>query len=121
MKRRQGTSLIARQIELENAKVRQFKAKEKVNEKNLTLRQEQKMNSYLDKIHKEHFQVEQWQQNFKKQQMRENIVESLRNRESADKQLADNLIKKEMQINKLYKQKPAQALNIHENSVKKIG
>ena len=37
-KRKQGTSLIARQIELENMKARQFKAKEKVHDKNLALR-----------------------------------------------------------------------------------
>jgi len=37
-KRKQGTDLIARQIELENMKVRQYKAKEVVNEKNTSLR-----------------------------------------------------------------------------------
>ena len=54
-KRKQGSSLIARQIELENMRARQYKAKEKVNDKNLALRAEQKTNSYLDKIHREHF------------------------------------------------------------------
>jgi len=54
-RRKQGTNLIARQIELENMKTRQFKAKEQVNAKNLELRQDQKVNQYLDKIHKEHF------------------------------------------------------------------
>ena len=121
VRRNQGSSLIARQIELENMKARQFKAKEKVNEKNLSLRQEQKTNQYLDKIHREHFQVEQWQGNFKKQQMRENIQESLRMREAKDKELADSLITKEAQINKLFKPSPSKALNIHGDSVKKIG
>lgn len=54
-KRKAGTSLIARQVELENMKARQFKVKEKVNEKNLNLRQERKMMQYLDKISKEQF------------------------------------------------------------------
>ena len=102
-------------------KVRQFKAKEKVNEKNLELRQDQKMNYYLDKIHREHFQYEQWQNNFKKQQMRENVMESLRMREDMDKAMAENLIKKEAQINKLYSPNKAKPLNIHENSVKNVG
>ena len=37
-RRKHGKTLVARQIELENMKVRQFKAKEKVNEKNISLR-----------------------------------------------------------------------------------
>ena len=53
--------------------------------------------------------------------MRENIQESLRMREDTDKELAENLLKKEAQINKLYKPTLVRALNIHENSVKKIG
>ena len=53
------------------------------------------MNNYLDKIHREHFQVEQWQMNLKKQQMRENISESIRMRDMTDKQMAENLLKKE--------------------------
>ena len=57
-RRVQGTALIARQLELENMKARQFKIKEKISEKNLSLRQDAKMNSYLEKIHKEHFAVE---------------------------------------------------------------
>ena len=58
--RKQGNSLIARQVELENMKARQFQAKQKVSEKNLHLRQEQKMNLMMDKIHREHFEVETW-------------------------------------------------------------
>ena len=54
-RRKQGATLIARQIELENMKLRQFKVKEKVSEKNLALRQEKKANQYLEKIHKEHY------------------------------------------------------------------
>ena len=53
--------------------------------------------------------------------MRENINESLRMRELKDKELAENVIKKEAQINKLYSPSVQKALNIHENSVKKIG
>mmetsp|Transcript_14856 Transcript_14856/g.18614 ORF Transcript_14856/g.18614 Transcript_14856/m.18614 type:complete len:103 (-) Transcript_14856:388-696(-) len=56
--RKEGNSLIARQVELENMKVRQFKAKQQVSNKNLSLRQEQKMNVMLDKIHRENFEVE---------------------------------------------------------------
>ena len=39
-RRREGSSLIARQIELENMKVRQYRAKEKINDANSTIRQE---------------------------------------------------------------------------------
>ena len=53
--------------------------------------------------------------------MRENISESLRMRELMDKELAENVIKKEAQINKLYSPSVSKPLNIHENSVKKIG
>ena len=48
--------------------------------------------------------------------MRENIYESLQMREDVDKELAVNLLKKEAQINKLYKPNLVRALNIHENS-----
>lgn len=58
--RREGSSLIARQVELENMKFRQWNDKKKVHDKNQSLRQEQKMNQYLEKIHREHFQVEKW-------------------------------------------------------------
>ena len=54
-KRIQGTALISRQIELENMKARQYKLKNQIHEKNTALRQDQKMNSYLEKIHREHF------------------------------------------------------------------
>jgi len=79
------------------------------------------MNVILNKIHRENFDVEQWQQNLKKQQMRENIVKSVQMRELADKTATDNLIKKEAQINKLYSPKKSDTLNIHDNSVKKVG
>ena len=59
-RRREGSTLIARQIELENMKVRQYRAKEKVNDTNSSIRQEQKMNQYLEKINREHHSVEQW-------------------------------------------------------------
>ena len=65
--------------------------------------------------------MEKWQSNFKQQQMRENLVESLRLRELTDREHAENLIKKEAQINKLYQAQQAKQLNIHDNSVKKIG
>lgn len=47
-RRREGSSLIARQIELENMKTRQFRAKQKVSDKNSSIRQERKVNEYLD-------------------------------------------------------------------------
>ena len=67
VRRREGASLIARQIELENMKMRQYNAKEKVNERNVSLRQDKKMIDYLSRISQEHESVEQWQMNFKKQ------------------------------------------------------
>ena len=76
-------------------KVRQLKAKQQVNEKNVELRQDAKMREMLDKIHKEHYEVEKWQQNFKKQQARDNVAESLRLRQQVDEELAENLLKKE--------------------------
>lgn len=75
----------------------------------------------LDKIHREHFEVELWQQNLKKQQMRENISDSLRMREDMDKTLAENLLKKEAQINKLFSPSKSKPLNIHENPKTMIG
>ena len=53
------------------------------------------MNVMLNKIHQEHFEIENWQNNLKKQQMRENIAESLRNRQMIDSEMAENLVKKE--------------------------
>lgn len=53
--------------------------------------------------------------------MRENIAESLRNRQMIDSEMAENLIKKEAQINKLFTPTKNKPLNIHENSVKKVG
>ena len=48
-------------------KMRQYNAKEKVNERNVSLRQDKKMIDYLSKISQEHESVEQWQLNYKKQ------------------------------------------------------
>ena len=67
------------------------------------MKEDQKMNSYLQKIHREHHEVEQWQNNHKKQQMLSNIVESLEMRERVDREQAENLLNKEARINKLYK------------------
>lgn len=53
--------------------------------------------------------------------MRENIAQSLRMRELKDKELAESVLKKEAQLNRLYQPKAETPLNIHENSVKKIG
>jgi hypothetical protein len=53
--------------------------------------------------------------------MRANIQESLQMREDVDKELAVNLLKKEAQINKLYKPSMTRGLNIHENSVNHFG
>ena len=60
------------------------------------------MQKVLDKVHKEHYRIEQWQNSEKKRQMRQNVLESLRMREQIDKSLAENLLSKEQRINKLY-------------------
>ena len=119
--RKQGGALIARQVELENMKARQVKAKQEVSDKNINLRQEKKMNEMLEKIHKEHFDVEQWQKKMKAQQARENIQESIRNRQLVDTEMAENLLKREAQINKLYTPTKQKNLNIHESPAKAIG
>jgi hypothetical protein len=97
------------------------KAKQDVSDKNISLRQEQKMNVMMDKIHKEHFDVEQWQKKMKAQQARENIQESIRNRQLIDSEMAENLLKREAQINKLYTPTKQKNLNIHESPAKAIG
>ena len=53
--------------------------------------------------------------------VRENILESIRAREDLDREMAENLVKKEAQINKLYNPNRVRPLNIHEESVKKAG
>ena len=53
------------------------------------------MQKVLDKVHKEHFRIEQWQNSEKKRQMRQNVLESLRMREQIDRTLAENLLSKE--------------------------
>ena len=118
-RRREGSSLIARQIELENMKVRQYRAKEKVMDANSTIRQEQKMNQYLEQINREHHSVEQWQNSYKKQQMRENIAESLRLREETDTELALGLVNKEASMNRLTRVSPSKPMNLHDNTVTK--
>ena len=118
-RRREGSSLIARQIELENMKVRQYRAKEKVMDANSTIRQEQKMNQYLEQINREHHSVEQWQNSYKKQQMRENIAESLRLREETDTELALGLVNKEASMNRLTRVSPSKPMNLHVNNVTK--
>ena len=118
-RRREGSSLIARQIELENMKVRQYRAKEKVMDANSTIRQEQKMNQYLEQINREHHSVEQWQSSYKKQQMRENIAESLRLREETDTELALGLVNKEASMNRLTRVSPSKPMNLHDNTVTK--
>lgn len=52
--------MIARQIELENMKARQFNSNQKASDKNLDIINEQRMNSFLDKINQENHQAEQW-------------------------------------------------------------
>ena len=101
-RRKEGTTSIARQISMENNLTQRKKQKEVKNEKVVTLKEDQKMNSYLDKIHREHYSVEQWQKNHKKQQLMNNIVESLEMRERVDREQAENLLNKEARINKLY-------------------
>jgi len=55
----------------------------------------------MEKIHREHYEVEKFTQSYKKQQMRDNLVESLRMRDMFDKEMADNLLRKEAQMNKI--------------------
>ena len=100
-------------------KVRQYRAKEKVNDANMSLRHEQKMNQYLEQINREHHSVEQWQNNYKKQQVRENIAESLRLREETDTELALGLVSKEASMNRLTKMSPSKPMNLHQNTVTK--
>ena len=118
-RRREGSSMIARQIELENMKVRQYRAKEKVNETHSSLRQEKQMNQYLEQINREHHSVEQWQNNYKKQQMRENIAESLRLREETDTELALGLVNKEASMNTRSKMSPAKPMNTMNTTITK--
>ena len=98
--RRQGSSLIARQIEQENQMMRHYNAEQRTSEKNLQIVGEQKMNQLLHMANSQDHQVEQQHKDMKKQAMRDNIEESLRLRETTDTILAANLIKKEAQMNK---------------------
>ena len=77
------------------------------------------MNQYLEKINREHHSVEQWQHSYKKQQMRENIAESLRMREEVDTELAQGLVTKEASMNRFIKMSPSRPMNLHENTVTK--
>ena len=76
------------------------------------------MNQYLEKINREHHSVEQWQHNYKKQQMRENIAESLRMREEVDTELAQGLVNKEASMN-FKKMSPSKPMNLHQGTVTK--
>ena len=64
--RRQGSSLIARQVEAENMKARQLNAKQRASEKSLQIQDEQRMNQYLDHMNHESHKAEQWQNNMKR-------------------------------------------------------
>ena len=55
--------------------------REQSGEKDIALQEELRMQKVLDKVHKEHFRIEQWQNSEKKRQMRQNVLESLRMRE----------------------------------------
>ena len=110
-RRKQGTTMIARQIEQENMKARQINAVQRASEKNLEIQSEQKMNQFLDKVNFESHQAEQWHSNHKKNQMRDNIEESLRLRETTDVIMAANLIKKETQLNtRLFTKSPTKKM-----------
>ena len=100
-RRKEGTTQIARQISLENKIAKKNRAKEIKNEKAMSLREDQKMNSYLEKIHREHHSIEQWQNSHRKQQMLQNIKDSLAMRERIDREKAEHLLTKEANLNKL--------------------
>ena len=53
----------------------------------------------MDKISREHFQVEKHQQEFKKIQMRQNLEETLQLREAIDIERATNVLAKEASLN----------------------
>ena len=78
------------------------------------MQEELRMQKVLDKVHKEHYRIEQWQNSEKKRQMRQNVLESLRMREQIDKSLAENLLSKEQRINKLYTSGPATSTGFEE-------
>ena len=101
-RRRSGKNVIAKKIQQENQHARQLRVREQSGEKDIALQEELRMQKVLDKVHKEHFRIEQWQNSEKKRQMRQNVLESLRMREQIDKSLAENLLSKEQKINKLY-------------------
>lgn len=71
--------------------------------------------------------MEQWQTNFKKQQMRENIVESLRLREAKDREMSNDVLGKEAKLNRqqvdpeAYQPSVSKPLNIYDNNVQRIG
>ena len=58
-----------------------MRVREQSGEKDIALQEELRMQKVLDKVHKEHFRIEQWQNSEKKRQMRQNVLESLRMRE----------------------------------------
>ena len=94
-RRKQGSSMIAHQIQVENMKARQINAHQKQSDKNLDIINEQQMNKYLDKINHENHEAEQWSLNIKKQRAREDIEESLHMRATTDAMMADRLVMKE--------------------------
>ena len=125
-KRQQGSKLIERQIEIENLKDREARAKNEAYVKQIELKQEKKVNSYLDKISREHYHIEKHQTEFKKVQMRNNLEESLQLREQIDMERASNVLQKEASLNHRmlgsdYKPVVAKALNIEGAPARKVG
>ena len=125
-KRQQGSKLIERQIELENLKDREARAKNEAYIKQIELKQEKKVNSYLDKISREHYNIEKHQTEYKKAQMRSNLEETLQMREAIDIERASNVLAKEAALNHKmlssdFKPNVAKPLNIDGGPVKKVG
>ena len=83
------------------------------------------MNSYLDKISREHFQVEQHQLQYKKIQMRQNLEETLQLKEAIDIERATNVLAKEASLNHRFLSSEFQPVaqkpfNIDGEAVKKV-
>ena len=79
--RKEGMTQITRQFQNENKVTGKQRQQKELTEKAMNMREDQKMVTYLDKIHREHHNIEKWQSTNRKNQMLENIHESLRMRE----------------------------------------
>ena len=102
-------------------KDREKRARKVAYAKDIELRQEKKVVAYLDKISKEHYQVEKHQQQYKKVQMRQNLEESLQLKQQIDIEKASNVLATEFSMNAklLSSGSPAKKMNIDGEAVKR--